>query len=737
MRCRGGRGATVTRELGAAYEMSDLAELLWRRSRQRWTRLAWTISASTTERGRAGRHWLAEGGWQRAHLVLRKIALHGRALPVRLAVIVLPLVVVAAALGLLRVQAAVDSTRPLAGAAAHAAVSRAAVAVTEALQDERDLTAQSLAADRASIGLPGAYARTTRALAALDATLTDVTDASLRFSQDELRTRLRSLDALRTNGFTDALSPLQTIAGYSSVILVAAQLGRTADSRAVLLSGDTAVIGRSAGTYELVIAAGVASQRRALVTAVLSRGVPSGGELKALGVYDTLIDVQTGSFRAAAGPSALRLFQAANVEAAAGEVDRLVQELSQRGSGPDAVGLPVAPWTERSTLHLTKLRQVVRAATDGVAADIGALRSERTRQLWWDLTLVLATLIGALLLAAVIGHGLASDLRQLRDRMRTVAEERLPQLIDSLAEVGPVRPGHADPPAAVTGAPAASGASAPRTDEIGEVAAAFEAVHQQAVRLATAQADLRATTAALTRTLAGRTQELVGRQLALITELEQPEVDPGNLDRFFELDHLATRIRRYGDSLLVLTGGSPGWRWPHSATLQEVVQAAAAATEQYRRVEIGPAVSADVPADVVVNLMQILAELIDNATRFSDPDAGAHVVSERVTGGHLRIEVRNIGHGFGSRTAAELNARLAHPAIGGLGDEQTLGLHVVGALAARIGVAVELVPVPRGCVAVVTVPGHLLSERVADPVEPAGLALANRFRSLAQPVGVR
>jgi signal transduction histidine kinase len=374
----------------------------------------------------------------------------------------------------------------------------------------------------------------------------------------------------------------------------------------------------------------------------------------------------------------------------------------------------VAPWIERSTLHVTKLRQVIRAVTDGVAADLGSLRSERSQQMWRDTGLLILALIGAMLLAAAIGRGFATDLRRLRDQMRKVADH-LPRLISSVSEDPLVRgapgghfpttpPERPDDPIGVAAAGAAS------SDEIAQVGQAFEEVRHQAIRLAAAQATRRLSVAGVAQTLTGRTQDLVSRQLELITELESAETDPDNLTRLFQLDHLATRIRRHGDNLLVLSGGSPAWRWPHPATLEEIVKAATAATEQYRRVEVYPLISATVPGETVVVLVQILAELIDNATRFSDPDTTVRVRNDRLPDGDIRIEVRNTGHGVGRRTAARLNARLVGPAVEDQGDEPTLGLYVVAALAARIGVHVELMPVERGCVATLNVPADLLSE---------------------------
>jgi signal transduction histidine kinase len=472
------------------------------------------------------------------------------------------------------------------------------------------------------------------------------------------------------------------------------------------------------GVYDLLVAAGLNSQRRALGTALLSRGTEARGERAALGGYGILVSLQTASFRSVAGPDTVALFQAAGVEAAAAQVEVFAQRITTASEAGATVDLPVRQWTELTTLYLAKVRQVLRSAVDRSLADITALRAVRAAGTRSDLAVVIAVLLGVLLLAGLVGGGLTVELRRLRDRMGEVGERRLPRLVAALAQTPADRwsPARSRPVVPVPRPDPVPGGA----DEIGQVARAFETVHQQAVRLAAAQAEQRATTAAVARTLTRRTQELIGRQLTLITELEQRELDPDKLNRLFGLDHLATRIRRHGDSLLVLTGGRPAWRWPRPASLTEVVQAAAAATEQYRRVEISPLPETGIRAAVIVDLLQILAELIDNATRFSPPDTPVRITAGPLADGGMRVEVRDQGYGLGERTAAELNARLSRPRPDGIGDEPTLGLHVAGTLAARTGVAVHLLPIEQGCVAAVVVPPRLLTpeSQQLDPGRP-------------------
>jgi signal transduction histidine kinase len=676
-----------------------------------------------------GRHGLTgRRPWPAVRWLLGRAApvltLRGQPLARRLTVVALLPALVAAGLGMLRIRDARDAEQPLADAQRYAAISQAAIRATEALDDERDAAAPAVADERARPDLADAYAASDRYLAALLTAVAEVRDPSLAFARDELRTRQATLEELRLTAFTDSLSALATVNRYGRLILDVIELGRRADSRAVLLAGDPSVAGRTLGVYDLLVAAGLNSQRRALGTALLSRGTEARGERAVLGGYGILVTLQTASFRSVAGPDTVALFQAAGVEAAGAEVEVFAERITAASEAGATVDLPVRQWTELTTLYLAKVRQVLRSAVDRALADITALRADRAAGTRTDLALVIAVLLGVTLLAGLVGGGLTVELRRLRDRMCDVGEHRLPRLVAALAEtpVDPGSPARSRPAVAVpTATPVPAG-----PDEIGQVARAFETVHRQAVRLATEQAEQRATAAGIARTLTRRTQELIGRQLNLITELEQRELDPDKLNRLFGLDHLATRIRRHGDSLLVLTGGRPAWRWPRPASLTEVVQAAAAATEQYRRVEISPLPQTGIRAAVIVDLLQILAELIDNATRFSPPDTPVRITAGPLADGGLRVEVRDQGYGLGERTAAELNARLSRPRPDGIGDEPTLGLHVAGTLAARTGVAVHLLPIEQGCVAAVVVPPRLLTPAVAEPVvDQAGLLPAS------------
>jgi signal transduction histidine kinase len=213
--------------------------------------------------------------------------------------------------------------------------------------------------------------------------------------------------------------------------------------------------------------------------------------------------------------------------------------------------------------------------------------------------------------------------------------------------------------------------------------------------------------------LARRNQSLLDRQLALISELEQHENKPEALSDLFQLDHLATRIRRNAESLLVLSGDEPPRLWGRPVPLSEVVRAAAAEVEDYPRVEVLVSDYLEVSGRVVADLSHLLAELIENATMFSPPSSGVRVRTHLVPGEGrtFLLSIEDTGIGLSGEQMEEANELLADPP-----DidprRSTLGFHVVGRLALRLGLRVSLAHTPGGGVtALVTLPPHVVSER--------------------------
>ncbi|MFC9299106.1 nitrate- and nitrite sensing domain-containing protein [Streptomyces sp. NPDC057011] len=219
-----------------------------------------------------------------------------------------------------------------------------------------------------------------------------------------------------------------------------------------------------------------------------------------------------------------------------------------------------------------------------------------------------------------------------------------------------------------------------------------------------------------------RTLGLVERQLAVIEELESKEQDPDRLETLFKLDHLATVMRRHNENLLVLAGQEHGHGQGLPVPLVDVMRAAVSEIERYERVDLAALPSfTQVAGHAADDISHVLAELLENATTFSPPDAKVKVSGRLLDSGDVVLSVVDEGIGVTEDRLESLNARLATPEAydeepeseHGLG----LGLYVAGRLAARHGVTAELrAPRHGGTEALVVVPAALLPD--APPASP-------------------
>jgi signal transduction histidine kinase len=222
--------------------------------------------------------------------------------------------------------------------------------------------------------------------------------------------------------------------------------------------------------------------------------------------------------------------------------------------------------------------------------------------------------------------------------------------------------------------------------------------------------------------LARRNQSLLNRQLSVIADLEQRERHPDVLEELFRLDHLATRIRRNAESLLVLSGDDPARRWGNPVPLADVVRAAAAEVEDYRRVDVMVDDHLDVAGRTVADLAHLLAELIENATTFSPPTADVRVRSHLAPGEPVSfvLSIEDVGVGMPEEEMRTANVILARSPEVDLHRATMLGFHVVARLSQRYGIRVSLAGTPGGgLTALVSLPADLLSERPPG-VAPTG-----------------
>jgi len=242
-------------------------------------------------------------------------------------------------------------------------------------------------------------------------------------------------------------------------------------------------------------------------------------------------------------------------------------------------------------------------------------------------------------------------------------------------------------------------------------------------QLITADAEIgrRRFTSEMLVNLARRNQSMLYRQLDIINQLEEKERDPDALSQLFTLDHLATRVRRNAESLLVLAGEQPPRTWSAPVPLRDVVRAAIAETEDLDRVVFAIDDRLAVSGSAVADLTHLLAELTENAVRFSPPDTAVTIRARqdpRDEGGYL-LTIEDWGVGMPPEDLAAANELLASPQEVDLAVAQRLGFHVVSRLAARHGIKVSLGNTPgTGVTAVVALPASLFAAAPSDPVVP-------------------
>ncbi|MFB9547524.1 sensor histidine kinase [Micromonospora sagamiensis] len=404
-----------------------------------------------------------------------------------------------------------------------------------------------------------------------------------------------------------------------------------------------------------------------------------------------------GAFRVAATPDQIRRYDQTSLDPAFVSATRL-EEQSLPVGGADPAVLPATQWWAASEQRHELLRQVEAGVLEDAVTQAAEARGAQLRQTLLVLGAIVAVLLVALLISMLIGRSIARSMRLLRGQALRIAQLELPETLERLRTVTGGVPEIEVAPAVVRS-----------LDEIGELAEAFVAVHRSAVSVAMEQATMRRNVNAMFVNLARRSQVLVERQLELLDELEREESDPDQLENLFKLDHLAARMRRNDESLLVLSGSDSRRRWNQPVGLDAVLLAAGAEIEQYQRVRHESVADLYVVGHAVGELVHLLAELLENATAFSRKDTVVRVNARAVAGGAV-VEIADEGLGMSPSALAQTNRLLASPPLADVAASERMGLFVVGHLAARHDIEVRLCDGRReGLVARVTLPAVLLA----------------------------
>jgi signal transduction histidine kinase len=365
-------------------------------------------------------------------------------------------------------------------------------------------------------------------------------------------------------------------------------------------------------------------------------------------------------------------------------------------------------WVTVSDSKVGKLHEVEREVAQDLAASSHKIASDATRQAIVSSVAVALILILSVLISLFVASPMIAQLRRLRRGALEVANVRLPDVVERLHRGEPVDLNQEHFPV-----------TAATRDEIGQLAEAFATVHEVAVRTAVEQAAMRKSIGDTFLNLARRSQALIHRQLKVIDALERKETDPDELEELFRLDHLATRMRRHAEDLIVLSGSKPARGWRRPVPIKDLIRGAVAEVEDYTRVKVLPVGGGALSGHAVGDVIHMLAELIENATSFSPPHTPVQVTGHEVSNG-FAVEIEDRGLGMNPAEFASLNDRLENPPPFDLSTSERLGLFVVGRLAERHGIKVRLRTSPYGgTMAIVLLPGALLRLPDSDQSTPS------------------
>ncbi|MBL1087720.1 nitrate- and nitrite sensing domain-containing protein [Streptomyces actinomycinicus] len=631
--------------------------------------------------------------------------------PTRLNAILLIPVAVGLVMGGFQVKNSIDTWQQARDAENTALLVRAALTYADALENERDVTAAPLLLhkkDDASKQLvAGARKSTDQAAAAFaEATESMPDEAGL-----ERRLRLfhevePKLAQIRQLAYTSKNVGVKTEESYVTIshplMEFANELG--------LGTGNITSYGRT--VYAISLTKAALSLERSIGTHLLVKPGPDAPNLAtqrtSLSSYAYLERIAVEEYKGGGTEADAQKLEDAGEKI---KSDGAALAAKAKQSNPNYVPPPAEPTdmvTALAQMQDTSAATRQQLAADGTSADnwwaVNTLKYKAYRQIESDLAdkavneasdiaddaktsafitggVVVVALLAAFILAGLVARQMSRSMRQLRNAAFGIAEQRLPMLVDQLSRTDPGRVDTRVTPIPIT-----------TKDEIGEVARAFDQVHREAVRLASEQALLRGNINAIFTNLSRRNQSLIEGQLTLITDLENNEADPDQLENLFKLDHLATRMRRNGENLLVLAGEEPGRRWDQPVPLVDVLRAASSEVEQYERIELSGVPEAEIHGRAVTDLVHLLAELLENATTFSSPQTKVRVTATRLPDGRVMIEIHDKGIGLTAEDFADINHKLANPPTVDAAISQRMGLFVVGRLSDRHGIRVQLRP---------------------------------------------
>jgi signal transduction histidine kinase len=576
------------------------------------------------------------------------------------------------------------------------------------LQLERMWTAASLSGSRTTgtSNVPDRRARTDQSVAAFTATATGVRSAypELADELDRVAQDLGQLATTRTTLDSDSANVQVTLGYYSQTAIGLTDLA-AASARAARrseLQGDLASLSALASLKE------AQSTINTTITQITIDGQARDAQIEMITSAQAQFDEQEQRFLESASETARQQYQSLDLAPESQQVDTLTKRVVSAGVGR-SVGVDSTQWLIVSTSRLGALFAAEDQLTTSVGARATGIENDAENAARNFAYGASVAVLVSLLLASLTARSITGPLRKLTNSAYELSEQRLPALVEQLRH-----PERDDVGAGLAPIEVRS------RDEIGQLANAFNAIQLVTRQVAAEQSTLlRKGIGDIFINLARRNQTLLDRQIEFIDQLEAHEEDPDQLEDLFKLDHLATRMRRNAESLLVLAGAEPARRRGRPVDMADVVRVAIGEVEHFARITLLALDEATLSGNVAVDLAHLLSELMENATQFSPPETQVEIVGHRTRDGNYVISVSDQGIGMSSEQLTEANRLLANPPVVGLALSRSLGFTVIGRLAARFGIVVRLTSSPvSGVSALVTLPAKLVDAEVPADARP-------------------
>ena len=642
---------------------------------------------------------------------------------VKLAAVLVVPVVVAVTLGFLQVQSEIRQADTYTTTQGVIALRDSLAPLMTQLQRERTLAAQ--------VPAQGVTAFHQQAKA-VDAAATSVADTEHRTYGlsaassawfNDLELSLGQLPAIRRPVEQSQDNDTDAVEAYTQIIEASLSL----DQALVVQLGDQSLSSPATALLDLEGAQEQIRLQQAVVLVGIARGHLVDAEAKSLAQSDTRYQDNVTNFQAVASPEWQQAFQQTVAGVDVGTRKQLLdfavtqpvgqaaptQNVAKKTTGvhtapvPSGLTIPQDEWNRTSDATVALMNKV----TNGIAAQVRntatSLQEDSSDRAGLESVVLVVTVLLAGGIGLVVGRYLLGSLGVLRRTALDVASRKLPEAVAKIRE-GRGEDVKIDPVPVYT------------TEEFGQVARAFDEVHGQAVKSAAEQASLRSNLGNIFVNLSRRSQGLVERQLRLMEQLERHEENPEQLANLFKLDHLATRMRRNNENLMVLSGLDLSRRFTKPLPLGDVLRAAVSEIEHYQRAVVRSAPTATVVGYAAGDLVRLIAELLDNATAFSRPDTQVTVDSHRDANGDIIVQVVDQGIGMGETELAEANKRVSAGAAVEVPVSRQMGLFVVGRLASRHSFKVRFEPRGGGdgLSAVVAVPAELVVRGSGDRERP-------------------